>query len=343
MSHRWGQRSPQSVRRSEDCLAFFRVWRGLFLLSLSGLGFGLGGRGGGLVAILGSVFYSTTEHTQVVIEAALSFLLSELAVFSELVGKGGGATGGRGGLPGFVLPGGFVVVLVGVTGTGCGSFTFVVGLVLAIRLVIAFRLVLPGTGLFAVAFPIMGVDGMSKDLHGFKSGGFAVLSHNVLDAFGKPRVIAVAEDTVIPTGADGKAVEFNIILDNVLVVLHFKVVDSIFRIGSRINGAKLDAEGSEEGGPIVHPIRSIIGVKDGWLKVLQSGTAKVRQGKGDLPCIIRVGGVVTEVKIAEEDEVVELFWVGTVKSVGFLSFSSMSRRLIFAMAEFAGHEEDSLR
>ena len=115
MSHRRGQRSPQSVRRSEDCLAFFRVWRGLFLLSLSGSGFGLGGGGGGLVAILGSVSYSTTEHTQVVIEAALLFLLSELTVFSELIGKGGGATRGRGGLPGFVLPGGLVVVLVGVT------------------------------------------------------------------------------------------------------------------------------------------------------------------------------------------------------------------------------------
>ena len=264
MSHRQGQRSLQSVQRSEDCLAFFRVWRGLFLLSLSRSGFGFGGRGGGLVAILGSVSYSTAEHTQVVIKVALSFLLSELAVFPELIGKGGGATGGRGGLPGFV------VVLVGVTRTGCGSFTFVVGLVLAIGLVIAFGLVLPSMGLFAVAFPITGVDGMSKDLHGFESGGFAVLTHNVLDAFSKPGIIAVAEDTVIPTGADGKTVELDIILDNVLVVLHFEVVDSVFHIGGRINGAELDAEGSEEGGPIVHPIRSIIGVEDRWLKVLQS-------------------------------------------------------------------------
>ena len=206
--------------------------------------------------------YSTTEHTQVVVEAALSFLLSELAIFSELVRKGGRATGGRGGLPGFVLPGGFVVVLVGVTGTGCGSFTFVVGLVLAVGLVIAFGLVLPSMGLFVVAFPITGVDGMSKDLHGFESGGFAVLTHNVLDAFGEPGIIAVAEDTVIPTGVDGKTVEFDIILDNVLVVLHFEVVDSVFRIGGRINGAELDAEGSEEGRPIVHPIGSIVRVKD---------------------------------------------------------------------------------
>ena len=102
-------------------------------------------------------------------------------------------------------------------------------LVLAIGLVIAFGLVLPGTGLFAVAFPITGVDGMSKDLHGFESGGFTMLTHNVLDAFGKPGIIAVAEDTVVPTGADGKTVEFDIILDNMLVVLHFEVVDSVFR------------------------------------------------------------------------------------------------------------------
>ena len=76
----------------------------MFLLSLSGSGFGLGSGGGDLVAILGGVSYSTTEHTQVVIKVALLFLLSELAIFSELVGKGCGATRGRGRLPRFVLP-----------------------------------------------------------------------------------------------------------------------------------------------------------------------------------------------------------------------------------------------
>ena len=193
-----------------------------------------------------------------------------------------------------------------------------------------------------VMFPVTGVNGMSKDLHGFKGRGFAVLTHNVLDAFGEPEIIVVVEDTVIPTGVDGKMVEFDIILDNVLVVLHFEVVDSVFHIGGRINGAELDAEGSEEGRPIVHPVGSIIGVKDRWLKVLQSGTAKVGQGKGNLWFIIKIGRVVMEVEIAEEDEVVELFWVGTIKSVRFLSFSSMSRWLIFTMAEFISHEEDSL-
>ena len=103
---------------------------------------------------------------------------------------------------------------------------------------------------------------MSKDLHGFKSGGFAMLTHNVLDAFSEPGIKVVAEDTVIPTSVDSKMVELDIILDNVLVVLHFEVVDYVFCISSRINGAELDVEGSEEGGPIVHPVGSIIRVKD---------------------------------------------------------------------------------
>ena len=77
---------------------------------------------------------------------------------------------------------------------------------------------------------------MSKDLHGFESGGFTVLTHNVLDAFGEPGIIAVAEEV----------------------------------------------------------------------------------------------------------EVVELFRVRTVKGIGFLRFSSMSRQLIFTTAEFVSHEEDSL-
>ena len=167
--------------------------------------------------------------------------------------------------------------------------------------------VLPSTGLFTVTFPVMRVNGMSKDIHGFKSGGFAMLTHNILDAFGEPGIIAVAEDTIIPTGVDSKTVELDVILNNVLVVLHFEVVNSVFCISSRINGAELDMEGSEEGRPIVHPVGSIIGVKDRWLEVLQSGTAKVGQGRGNLCFIIGIGMVVTKVEIAEEDEVIELF------------------------------------
>ena len=89
-------------------------------------------------------------------------------------------------------------------------------------------------------------------------------------------------------------------------------------------------------------IWSIIGVEDRWLKVLQSSTTEVGQGKGSLWFIIRVGGIVAEIEVAEEDEVVELLRVRIVKSVGLLTFGLMGGWLIFMMAEFISHEEDSL-
>ena len=68
-----------------------------------------------------------------------------------------------------------------------------------------------------------------------------------------------------------------------------------------------------------------------------------RYHEGDLRFIIKIGGVVMEVEAAEEDEVVELFRVRTIKGIGFLRFSSISRWLIFTTVEFVSHEEDSLR
>ena len=113
-----------------------------------------------------------------------------------------------------------------------------------------------------------GVDGVSKFLHSFKGRRFTLLTHSILNSLCKTGIIAVVENTVTPTGADGKAVEFDIILDNVLVVLHFKIVDPVFGIGSGINGAELDAESSDEGGPGIHPFRDFVRIKDRRLEVL---------------------------------------------------------------------------
>ena len=98
--HRKGQCSPQSVRRSEDCSGFFRIRR-FFFLDLSCAGLGLSGGRGSLVTIFGHVTNSTTKHTQVIVEAALTFLRGKLSIFAELVGDGGGVTGGGCGLAGF--------------------------------------------------------------------------------------------------------------------------------------------------------------------------------------------------------------------------------------------------
>ena len=45
------------------------------------------------------------------------------------------------------------------------------------------------------------------------------------------------KDTIVPTSVDHEAVELNIVLDNVLVILHLQVIDSIFSIGSGMMGS----------------------------------------------------------------------------------------------------------
>ena len=109
--YRKSQRSPQLVRRLEDCSGFFRIpgGRRILFFDLGGSCFGFGGGRGSLGAIRGCVTNSTTEHTQVVIEAALSFLLRQLSVFAELVSKRVGGAGGRRSFAGLVV---IVVVLV---------------------------------------------------------------------------------------------------------------------------------------------------------------------------------------------------------------------------------------
>ena len=88
---------------------------------------------------------ATTEHAQVVVKAALSFLQDQLSIFAKLVGDGCRVS--RGGLR-FVRFLVFVelVVLVAVV----GFVAFVVGFV-----VIVVRLVLSSVGFFTEAFPMI--------------------------------------------------------------------------------------------------------------------------------------------------------------------------------------------
>ena len=115
----------------------------------------------------------------------------------------------------------------------------------------------------------------------------------------------VAEDGIIPTGADGIAVEFDVILDNVLVILHFQVINPAFSISSRIDRTKLNSESADKCGPTVHPIRKFVGIKDGRLEIFECGSAKIRQGKSDFCGVVLIGRVVAEIQITEQDEVIE--------------------------------------
>ena len=75
-----------------------------------------------------------------------------------------------------------------------------------------------------------GIDVMCKGLHFGECWRLPLLTHNVFDAFGKSRIVAVLEDTFIPAGADSEMVEFNIILYNMLVIVHLEVINSVFGV-----------------------------------------------------------------------------------------------------------------
>ena len=89
------------------------------------------------------------------------------------------------------------------------------------------------------------------------------MTHDILDPFGETRVVVVTKDLVIPMSAYCELVELDIILDNLLVVLHLQVIDCVFGIGSRVYGAKLGSEGADEGGPVVHPHGIFIIIQEG--------------------------------------------------------------------------------
>ena len=90
-----------------------------------------------------------------------------------------------------------------------------------------------------------------------------MLTHNVLNVFGKSEVVAVSEDTFIPAGAYSEMVELNIIFDNMLVIMHLKAINSVFSISSGVYGAKLSVEGLDKVRPIIKPVGDVIRIKEG--------------------------------------------------------------------------------
>ena len=116
-----------------------------------------------------------------------------------------------------------------------------------------------------------GINVLCKGLHLGECQRLPLLTHNVFNAFGKSRIVAVLEDTFIPAGADSEMVEFNVILYNMLVIVHFEVIDSVFGVGGGVYRTKLSVESLDKIGPIIKPVGNFIGVKEGWLKEFQGG------------------------------------------------------------------------
>ena len=116
---------------------------------------------------------------------------------------------------------------------------------------------------------MLGIDVMCKGLHFGECWRLPLLTHNVFNAFSESGIVAVLEDTFIPASADSKMVEFDVIFYNMLVIVHFEVIDSVFGIGGGVYGTKLSVESLDKIGPIIKPIGNFIRVKEGWLKEFQ--------------------------------------------------------------------------
>ena len=202
---------------------------------------------------------TATQHAQVVVKAALSFLQGQLSVFAKLVSNGCRVS--RGGLRfARLLVFVKIVVLVAVVRfvtarslifLVVGFVAFVVGFV-----VIIVRIVLSGAGFFVEAFPMMGINVMCKGLHFGECQRLPLLTHNVFNAFGKSGIVAVPEDTFIPASADSEMVEFDVILYNMLIIVNFEVIDSIFGISGGVYGTELSMESLDKIGPIIKPVRN---------------------------------------------------------------------------------------
>ena len=183
-----------------------------------------------------------------------------------------------------------------------------------------------------------GVDVMRKGFHFGECRRLPLLTHNVFNAFGESGIVVVLEDTFIPAGADSKTVEFDIILHNMLVIMHLEVINSVFGISSGVYGTKLSAESLDKVGPIIKPARDFIRVKEGWLKEFQGGHLEIGKHEGHLVRVIGVNGIAVEKEITKENEVVELSGFGTIKDIGFLGLSFLDRGV--TMAELLGHEHN---
>ena len=153
--------------------------------------------------------------------------------------------------------------------------------------------------------------------------------------FSESRIVVVPEDTFIPASADSETVEFDIILYNMLVIMHLEVIDSVFGISSGVYGTELSVESLDK---IIKPVRNLIGVKEGWLKKFQGSPSEIGKCKGHLVRVIGVDGIAVEKEIAKENEVVELSGFRSVKGIGFLGLSFLDRRV--TMAELLGHEHN---
>ena len=93
--------------------------------------------------------------------------------------------------------------------------------------------------LLTITFPVTCLNRLCGSLELVKGSGFGRLTENILDMIREALIVGLSESRITPINMSRKTVEFDIILQDALVVMHAEVVKIFFSITSRINGAKV--------------------------------------------------------------------------------------------------------
>ena len=124
----------------------------------------------------------------------MSILRGQLSIFAKLVSDGCRVSGGGLRFVGLLVFVELVVLVAVVRLVAARSVVFLVVRFVAFVVgfvVIVVGLFLSGVGFFVEVFPMMGVDVMHMAFHFSECQRLPLLTHNVFNAFGKSRIVAV--------------------------------------------------------------------------------------------------------------------------------------------------------
>src|SRR6185369_15992051 len=112
--------------------------------------------------------------------------------------------------------------------------------------------------------------------------------------------------------------EFDIVLQEFLVVTHLQCIKLFFCFAFGISWTKLRLEEFNKARKVAHPIWFFNLVNNVGLEVLEGCSSKIGEGESDAGMVGPIVVVVGEVQFALGDKGVEFPRVGTIEGVGFL-------------------------
>ena len=115
------------------------------------------------------------------------------------------------------------------------------------------------TSYFGVSFPIMSVNGLDEGSEVGEVVGFSYAGNLVFDSGGKSVVELLLECGIAPLDSSCKAVEFNKVFGDTLVVMHPEVFDFCFCFPFRVMGSEVRSELRDEFIVVIKPVGCRVG------------------------------------------------------------------------------------